>query len=240
MPLYNPTQDQGVIATLVSASQIGQMTAGAASTTLTGTGIWAGSSTTVDAAHNKGVNAFGRFYQGDTSAVSGNNAGHACGDACYRMDQPAITIFNVGFSSTASIRWFVGNIAALGVNFANCVDANTLGTSGFGFQFSTPRGDTNIQVVSYDGTTQTTTDTGVAFSANTFYSLELRVNSATNVTWKILNSAGAIQGSGTITTNLPSSTQTLFATQAWETETTAVKSGFTYSWAGIGLGYVRV
>lgn len=240
MPLYNPTQDQGVIATLVSASQIGQVTAGSSSTLMTGTGIFAGSTSTVDAARTVGVNQFGRYYESDTSTVSGNNAGNRVGDACFRMDEPSILIMNLGITSVANIRFFAGNINAVGTNFANCVDADTLGSPGYGVQFSTPRGDTNFQIVSYDGTTQTTTNSGVAAAANILYSFEFRIISATSVQWKIYSSAGVLLASGTITTNLPSSTTTFFTTSACETETTAAKGVYNYSWAGIGLGYVRL
>lgn len=240
MPLFKAQQDQGIIATLICASQIGQVTAGTSSTVMTGTGIFAGSTTTVDAARTVGVNQFGRYYQSDTSSVSGNNAGHRVPDSCFRMDEQNILILNLGISSTASIRFFAGNINAAGTNFANCVDSDTLGSAGYGVQFSASRGDTNFQIVSYDGTTQTTTNSGVAVAANTLYSFEFRILTSTNVAWKIFNSSGSLLGSGNITTNLPSSTTTFFTTAAIETQTTAVKSLYSYSWAGIGLGYVRV
>lgn len=230
---------QKMIGQKFRAAQSGQITAGASATVMVGYGIFAGNTLTVDNTHTKDNNQFGRFYQAITSAVSGNNAGHTHGDTAFRMDQPHTTGHAMGISSVANVRVFCGEIAAIGVNFANCVDADTLGSLGFGFQFSTPRGDTKWQFITWNGTTQTTADTGVTVAANTLYQFEIEVVSETEVIWSIYDSNGVLLAANTATATLPASTTQFLCVEAIETETTATKGLFTYLMEGFSQGFKR-
>jgi hypothetical protein len=222
-----------------SSAQTGQITAGASATIMVGYGIYAGNTLTADNTRTKGANQYGRFYQAITSAVSGNNAGQTHNDVAFRMDQPHTTEHAMGISSAAAIRVFCGQIEGTGVNFSNCVDANTLGGKGFGFQFSTPRGDTTWQFITYDGTTQTVADTGVTVTANVLYQFQIEVVSSTEVYWEVYDSVGVLSASGTATATLPSSTTTFLSAQAIETETTATKGLFTYLIGAFSQGFMR-
>jgi len=239
MALYGQT-NQKRIGRLDSGMQIGQITAGNSSTVMSGSGIYFGNSLTVDNTHTKGVDRYGRYYQAITSALSGNNAGQTHGDQAFRMDQQHATYHAMSLSSVASVRVFCGQIQGTGVNFASCVDSDTLGAPGFGFQFSTPRGDTNWQFISWDGSNQTTTNTGVAAAATTLYQFEIDVLSTSAVSWKILDYTGATLASGTATATLPSATVAFLSAQAIETETTATKGLFTYLIGAASQGFKKL
>lgn len=237
--MINGIMSQKLIGQLFRAAQSGQITAGGSATVMAGTGIYAGNTLTVDDTHTKDVNQYGRYYQAITSNVSGNNAGHTHGDQAFRMDQAHTTFHAMGISSAAGIRVFAGQITVIGTNFANCVDANTLGSTGFGFQFSTPRGDTTWQFVTYDGTTQTVANTGVTVTANTLYQFQIEVVSATEVLWSIYDADGVLLAAGTATATLPASTTKFLTAEAIETNAAATKGLFTYEINAFSQGYKR-
>lgn len=221
---------------LVTGTQFGHIVIGTSATSLTGMGVFAGSTLTTDAAHTVGVDSLGRYYKQDSSAVSGNNVGWSAPNQHTRMDCPSSTSFVMEWPTLTSIRIFVGLIASSSIG-VGC-DADTLGAIGFGFQFSTDRGDTTFQVVSYNGTTQSApASVGFTVATNTTYRFCLNVTSSTSVSWSVHSAAGSLLGSGTLTTNLPASTTTLYALTCLEPRSASARSLVTRHVAAFNYGY---
>jgi hypothetical protein len=87
---------------------------------------------------------------------------------------------------------------------SNLLAGDTLLTAGCGFQYSTNRGDSNWQLVSFDGTTQTTVNTGMVFAPAKLYQFELfAAPNGGSLNWRIKNLTDNSMQSGVVTTNLP-------------------------------------
>ena len=211
---------------LLEANAEGQICPGTASTTMTGYGLAAGSTLTTDNARTRSGDNIGRYYEQVSTAASGNNVGWASADQVCRMDTPSFHSFLLYFNTITDVRFFFGLGASSTIG--GYIDADTLSSFGFGLQFSTSRGDTSLQVVSWDGSTQTTTPTGFLPTINTPYLFRMQIVSATNVVISGYTAAGVLLFSKTITTTLPTSTTTLFSLFCAEPRTAATKTIRTY------------
>ena len=103
---------------------------------------------------------------------------------------------------STDIRYFVGWTTLNHVAFNG---NDTLTDDAVGFQFSTNRSDTNWQLITNDGGTQTTTDSGLAFSTSQIYIMEIEFSSlGTSVRFRISHENFDICMSDTVvTSNLP-------------------------------------
>jgi hypothetical protein len=192
---------------------------------LTGFGPLAGNTLTTDNARSSGVDSRGRYFSQDTSAVVGNSAGWAAADKSVRMDQAGcVASWKMAWPTVTSIRMFCG--WSVSSTIGNSI-TETLTSKGIGLQFSTDR-DTTFKVVSFNGTTQTTLDTTITPVADTVYVFELEIVTATSVLWR-LSVAGSVVANGTVTTNLPASTDTFYHLACVQTRTAAVRTARTYT-----------
>lgn len=225
--IINPgSTNQSRINELLESNSEGQISAGASSTVMTGYGLTQGNTLTTDNARTRSADAIGRYYEQVSTAASGNNVGWASGDQVCRMDTPSFHSFLVYFPSITNIRFFVGMGASSTIG--GYVDADTLAALSFGLQFSTDRGDTALQAVSWNGTTQTTTTTGFLPSINTAYLFRMQIVSATSVKISGFTTAGIKVFENTITTTLPASTTALYSLFCAEPRTAATQAIRTY------------
>lgn len=123
-----------------------------------------------------------------------------------------LPIFSFVFSTSGATNMRV--LMALKEGSGSPWGVDTLADEAIGFQFSTNRGDTNLMAIASNGTTQTSTSTGVSTSyfdtvAECVWGVVV-VNSTSSVSYYVFNSSGTQLGSTvTITTNLPTSTTNL-------------------------------
>ena len=113
---------------------------------------------------------------------------------------------------STDIRYFVGWTTLNHVAFNG---NDTLTDDAVGFQFSTNRSDTNWQLITNDGGTQTTTDSGLAFSTSQIYIMEIEFSSlGTSVRFRISDeNFTVLMDDTTITANLPSVSSALVIQQ---------------------------
>lgn len=233
MPLF-PSITAKKVARLYHGSQQGGVTLGNSSTVMTGWGICAGSTLTTDNARSSGVDADGRFYTSTSSAISGTNIGSLTADRVCRMDEPSLSTFNISLSTTANIRIFIGLLAS--TSLGGYCDGDTLTANGVGLQFSSDRGDTTWQAVSFGGS-QTTTNTAAVPSTTLPQKITLEIVSSSSVLATIFDNTGSVLDQKNITANLPSSTSTLYLGFAAEPRSAAAISVTTRSWGITGLSY---
>lgn len=95
----------------------------------------------------------------------------------------------------------------IGAHNDGAIGTDTPGTSGIDglvFRYSTPAGDTNWMAGSFDGASQTFTDTGIAVAVDTRYVMRIKVVSTSSVEYYINGTLVA-----TLTTTLPASTTSI-------------------------------
>lgn len=227
MPIFGSSPvDINRLNTLLEANAEGQICPGSASTSMTGYGLAAGATLTTDNTRTRSGDNISRYYEQVSTAVAGNNLGWASADQICRMDTPSFHSFLLYFNSISNIRFFFGLGASS--TLGGYIDADTLSTLGFGIQFSTGRGDTSLQLVSWNGTTQTTTATGFLPTINTPYLFRMQIVSATNVAVSAYTAAGVMLFTSTITATLPASTTTLYSLFCAEPRSAATQTIRTY------------
>jgi len=225
--IINPgTTNQSRLNELLESNAEGQICPGTTSTSMTGYGLCAGNTLTSDNARTRSGDNIGRYYEQVSTAIAGNNFGWASADQVCRMDTPSFHSFLLYFKSLSNIRLFIG----LGTSsiFNGYIDADTLSTLGFGLQFSTDRGDTALQAVSWDGTTQTTTTTGFLPTVATPYLFRMQIVSATSVKISGFTTDGVKVFENTISTTLPAPNTGLAALFCAEPRTAATQTIRTY------------
>lgn len=211
--------------------QDGMWMRGTGATTMSeATGILVtGNALATDSARSVGRNTFGAYYLGTSSAVIGANVGQTKSivtGGSFAREIPQIFKMSFGLGRVTDIRCFAGLSATS--TLGSGIDADNLTAQSFGLQFSTVRGDTSWQLVSYNGTTQTTTATGLAPAANALVELIMWWIDTTTVNVEIrqYSAVGAITYyTGTITATMPASTTDLVPNHGAETRT-AVALGF--------------
>lgn len=175
------------------------------------------------------------IYSATTTGASTNNyRGYVNSNSiCTTQGLP---IFHGVFclSSVADTRMFIGLSSVI---TSTQLASDNPSTSYIGFQFSTARGDANLQAVCGNGSAQTVTSTGVASSAfdstSEFIQVLMVVESTSSVKCYVRDSAGNDLGSTvTLSANLPSSATALFPYYGIGTLTTAAK---TFNFAGMSV-----
>jgi len=168
-------------------------------------GLYVGTVLTTDSTHTKGRDKFGTYYEACTSALAGNNAGHSFNPnsgAVAALEMPGMTKICFSLGRVTNMRCFIGMSSS--TTLGSGIDADNLSVNSFGLQFSTARGDTTFQAVSYAGS-QTTTPTTITPVANNLYELTMWWNNATAVNLNLRsfsNPATFTEYETTITTNL--------------------------------------
>ena len=121
------------------------------------------------------------------------------------------------------IRVFVG-WSTLAFNQVN--DNDTITDDAVGFQFSSSRGDTNWQLITNDGGTQTTTNSGLAFSTSQIYIMEIEFTGVgTSVRFRISDeNFNVLMNDTVVTSNLPTASSDLSPLLGIQTLTTAAKT----------------
>lgn len=237
MPLFNPSIDSAGIAGVTVGSQSGQICIGTSSTLMTGTGLLAGNSLSTDSTHSTTIGSLGILFQQNSSAVAGTNVGSSAAAAVgTEIDCPFVFSFNCGFTTLSDIRFAIGMRAGSGI--LTLVDSDSPAVAFVGFQFSTDRGDTSVQVMSSTGGAQTTTPTGVTLTALALYSFELASN-GTTVTAKIYDGSGTVLSSNVISATLPTATTDLCPVIAAEPRTASAVGVFINSICGMYLASRR-
>jgi len=216
--------------------QSGQCTPGSSATVMSGSGIYTGAFASTDASSsNVVITGLGRAFLQTSGATLAYNTATFSGDDVHRMDAPCVAFYSFGMLSYSNVRFFLG--MGVGSTIANYAGADTLATPGFGIQFSTDRGDTTFQVISYNGTTQTRVSTSVTPAINTLYTFKFEIVSATEVVISIFDKNGVLLDSKTVTATLPASTADLRLGLAFQTRAAVAISSHTYSISGANLGY---
>lgn len=127
-----------------------------------------------------------------------------------------------GVVDNTSVRLFSGlssNAIAAQLNTDNPVGNH------IGFQFTTARGDTNWQMQSKNGTTQSLVNTGMPVNANSVYDLIMFCSPlCTSVTWEIRNITAGTTAKGTIATTLPTATTAMRIIHGVSATTAAIRN----------------
>ncbi len=205
------------------------MTANSGATDLTGNGIFQG--ITGSGGGSNGTSRYGRYRRNTTGTVSGDGRyqSNTVTDAYLAMG-PRLT-FKQAISRTTNIRAFVGYSTTSAPQGMSADD--TAGAT-IGFQYSTPRGDTSIQFIWDDGTTQGTDSTGVSFTADVPLVFVIdwdRVNA--KVTGRIYSTSGSAWSqvySRTQTTGLPAGSTSFYIGAGVQTQAASAVYIDTYYW----------
>jgi hypothetical protein len=218
---------------MVFAQSIGKMEPGA--TAPVGYGVF-NAVTLIAASTGSVTRTIGPIiYSATTTGASTNNyRGYVNSNSiCTTTGLP---IFHGVFSlsSVADTRMFIGLSSVI---TATQLSSDNPATSYIGFQFSTARGDANLQAVCGNGSAQTVTSTGVASSAfdstSEFIQVLMVVESTSSVKCYVRDSSGNALGSTvTLSANLPLSSTALFPYYGIGTLTTAAK---TFNFAGMSV-----
>ena len=105
-------------------------------------------------------------------------------------------------------------------------DNDTIADDAVGFQFSSSRGDTNWQLITNDGGTQTTTDSGCPFQTSLIYIMEIEFSSlGTSVRFRISHENFDIcMGDTVVTSNLPTASSDMSPLSGIQTLAAAAKT----------------
>lgn len=216
--------------------QSGKLQPGSSTTVMTGIGLFAGNSLATDAGTAIVDDNFGICFQQTSSSVSGNNVANLTADARLKLAIGFDSIVVCRFSRTTNIRLVFG--LGAGLTLGNFLDADTISASFIGVQYSTPRGDTKLQFVTSNGTSQTVVDTGVTFAAGAsdIYQLRIETLSSTTVRLTLLDENGVTLATHTTTLTLPASSVLLRPIVAHEPENTTPTLQYSYLYAAQGKG----
>ena len=166
----------------------------------------------------------GLYFEQLTGTISGNDAGVRI--AVFEEIPPfADSLYIVKFRimDNTDIRAFVGWTTE-SYNAIN--DNDTIGGDAVGFQFSSSRGDTTWQLITNNGGTQTTTDSGLAFVTSQIYIVEMEWSGVgTSVRFRISDqNFNALMQDTVVTSNLPAVTSDLSPLNSLQTLATAAKT----------------
>lgn len=224
MQASGATMAATALQTALFGNQIMHIKPGGGST-LTAEGTQALNDTTVS--HPAADQVFGFMANFATAATSGDEAGASSSNtAAFRGSAAGANGFfymtRVGVVDTTSIRVFSGMADQ---TIATMVGADNPSGNHVGFQFSTGRGDANWQFTTKDNSTQSVTNTGMAFSANKVYDLYFMcTKQCASITWEIQNVTDGTKATGTTSSNLPSTSTALRMVLGVESQTTAAKN----------------
>ena len=171
----------------------------------------------------------GLYFEQLTGTISGNDAGVRI--AVFEEIPPfADSLYIVKFRimDNTDIRAFVGWTTE---SYTEINDNDTIGGDAVGFQFSSSRGDTNWQLITNDfGMAQTTTDSGLAFSTNQIYIVEMEFTSlGESVRFRISDeNFNVLMNDTIVTSNLPTASSDVSPSFGIQTLTTAAKTSRFY------------
>jgi len=159
-----------------------------------------------------------------TGSVIGNDSGFFGEPNMYRVAYSPRYRIKTYVPTITSGRWFWG--LANTASASNMVGADDPAFIYAGMQFSTPRGDTNLQVIS-ENASQQISNSGIAFVADTEYIFDIIFQSDTSVAFYINGSIVA-----THSTQVPVSTTNLNIVVGVETQVGASRE--------VGVGWLTV
>jgi len=164
-----------------------------------------------DTGSSFGVDDGSYFVQNSNSATTGACIYAWSGDE-FPPQADAFFITKLRVIDNANIRYFAGWSVKSQNDFN---DTDTIADDSVGFQFSTNRGDSNWQLITNNGGTQTTTDSGLAFSNSQIYIMEIEFTSlGTSVRFRISDENFNILMNDTfVTSNLPAANTSGLAIQ---------------------------
>ncbi len=194
-------------------------------TTVNGYGTTVTNDTTVS--HPTPIETFGYMSNFATSTTSADDAGTSTAtSSVFRGANSGSGGFffsaRIGTIENTSIRVFSG---LANQTIATMVGGNDPAGHHIGFQFSTPRTDTNWQFESKDGSTQAVTDTGMPYRSNHVYDQYFYCSDAcTTVFWRLDNVTLGTSAEGSVTSNLPGVSTAMRMVLGVETQTTAARN----------------
>ena len=181
-----------------------------------------------DASSSYNADSAGLYFEQVSGTTIGNDVAlyqSPLEELAPNYDPLFITKFKV--LDNTDIRIFVG-MTTEAYNAVN--DNDTIGGDAVGFQFSTNRSDTNWQLITNDGGTQTTTDSGLAFSTSQVYITEMEFSGVgTSVRFRISDeNFNPLMGDTTVTSNIPDVASDLSPMNSLQTLATAAKTSRFY------------
>ncbi len=181
---------------LFADGQWGYWSAGTSADSMTDAGV-VGSVIEADTSSILEKTVDGVSLQQTSAASAGSDTKIHSGAQAINLDHEPILVIKFKLGSTTDIRFFAGLSET-----TSFVNADDIGVEVVGVQYSTARPDTNWQFIAHDGTTQTTTDSGVAVDTLAHYMMVDAVT-PTSVKVSILDAAFVELASTTFTTGLP-------------------------------------
>ena len=161
---------------------------------------------------NNGVSGIGRCFKIQTGTTAGIQAGFAQQQVVPKYDSKPIyyAVIKTGSAGeTNSHRFWCGLGAGTAWDLGG-VAVNEPASNVIGFRYSTGVPDTNFKAYSGKSGGSTTTDTGVAFAADTTYIFKIDASDTASVKYYISTNGGAFALVATHTTNLPSTSEDMY------------------------------
>ena len=193
-------------------SQLGNITAYGSSGSIRGQGMFY-TGVATDASSGAEFTSDGVGLRGETNTTLDNAAGVTHNNAVLTGQGNPRLLWKYTLQHTTNVRFFVGMVSSNSATTVTGSDAPSLDYAGI--QYSTGRGDSNWQCVSSDGTGQQITDTTVAVSTAAKF-VRVRVTSS-QVYIQLLDRTYTIEATCGHTTEVPTSTDQMYAHAAWRT-----------------------
>ncbi len=165
----------------------------------------------------------GYSFRQDTAASSGSEATTASPGSGFPAVRPRNDpVVRVGFrlSATTDVRFFAG---MTNQSASVMVSADDPAGNYVGIQYSTPRGDSNWQIVTKDNTTQNVQDSGLAVDTNKHFVLITVNDTEGEIIVQILDEDFQGEASVTLTANLTTRTAAQHLVSGIEARAAAVK-----------------
>tara|TARA_R110000824_G_scaffold86885_1_gene214576 strand:+ start:216 stop:848 length:633 start_codon:yes stop_codon:yes gene_type:complete len=179
---------------------------------------------TYDGSSSYNADSDGLYFEQASGTSIGNDASirGATKEELYPQFDP-LWISKFRIMDNTDIRVFAG-MTTESYNAIN--DNDTIGGDAVGFQFSSSRGDTTWQLITNNGGTQTTTDSGLAFVTSQIYIVEMEWSGVgTSVRFRISDqNFNALMQDTVVTSNLPAVTSDLSPLNSLQTLATAAKT----------------
>lgn len=143
-----------------------------------------------------------------TAGTAGNGAGPASSNQITRLNHKPLFFANILTGADKLVQRIWVGLSSTVSGTAGLGDTDTPGTthgaSGIAFRASSVAGDTNWQIVSFNGSTETVASTGVAWSASTPYRFRIDASNTASILCYINDTL-----TNTVTNTLPSVTQNM-------------------------------
>ncbi|MEE8151272.1 MAG: hypothetical protein V3T43_06110 [Nitrosomonadaceae bacterium] len=199
--------------TVDATHQYGSITPGNSAATPNSYGILQGITAT-DASATVAPNARGISFEQTSTATTGSQTGIFTNSDRSGAQFLPFMAYTFEMGQVTTVRLFVG-LTDSG-SLAGMSNSDDPSAEYIGIGFSTDRGDTKLQLVEDNGTTQTLTDTGIVATTDTIYQLLIDFLTTTSALVTILDNSGDVLFQKLLNTTLPAAATPIRPMLAYE------------------------